>query len=86
MKKIGLSIILAGMCLYASEVNVQHNEHHAVKHHESHPEMLEKQKKLQIKHERTSRPVEKAHAKKVHKDYTEKTKAIHGESPVGHQD
>jgi hypothetical protein len=80
MIKIGLSIMVAAMYLYASEVNVQKE------HHESHAEMLEKQKQLHKKHERTSRPVEKAHALKVHKDYTEKTKAIHGESPVGHQD
>lgn len=84
MKKVGLSIIVAAMCLYASEVNVQNKVHNEVKHHESHSEMIEKQKKLHKKYERTSRPVEKAHALKVHKDYTEKTKAIHGESPTGH--
>lgn len=78
MKKIGFSLIVAVMCLSASEVNVHNKEHH-----ESHSNMMEKQKKLQLKHERIKRPIEKKHAVKVHNDYTKKIKEIHGETPTG---
>jgi hypothetical protein len=72
MIKTGLAIILATMSLYASTPSVEQQA--------GIQEAVEKQKKLFDRYERTQRPVEKAHALKVYKEYTAKAKTTYGEN------
>ncbi|MDP2076891.1 MAG: hypothetical protein Q8J85_02500 [Sulfuricurvum sp.] len=72
MIKIGLAIILAAMSLYASTPNVEQKANLQ--------ETVEIQKRLYERYERTKRPVEKAHALKVYKDFTANAKEAYGES------
>lgn len=73
--KTGLAIILTTMSLYASVPSVEQQA--------SLQNAIEKQKKLLDRYERTQRPVEKAHALKVYKEFTAKAKAQYGESAKG---
>ncbi len=75
MIKTGLAIILAAMSLYASTPKVEQQA--------GLQEAIEKQKKLHERYERTQRPVEKAHALKVYKEFTAKAKMTYGENTKG---